>query len=756
MSEQIISPGVYQTENDQSYVPPGQADAGLAVVGPTVKGAAFVPTDITSYSEYVAAFGAGGDTYVPQTVFNYLQAGNSVKVTRVLGNGGWQYDTTNKLVAVVSSSVILAVMYPSKNENSTTSNLNNTRFSTLLPGSSSFNSLRFELSGSTTEVLKYVTASFNPADNNYITKVLGTDANYQTSSAFPYLFFGNFITSSVGVGSYANSSASLVLSTTSCTFTSSFPGGYDHAQTPWIISDGGIRLFKFHHLSDGFQSNKDIKISLSNITKYSSNSVYSTFNVLIRDAKDTDKNQSVYEQYIGVTLDPNSPNYIARAIGDRYSRYEYTTNKVIDYGNYSAISDYIRIEMDGGVDAGAVSPNVIPNGFEAVYEPIAGFGTNFLPSASMIQSNTSSIVYSGFDYANTDNVYNYLNPIPTQAGVGRNANFSIISQFDNKFTVPFQGGTDGMNYNVIKKMGANIASNGTNLFGFNLSTSTTAGSVAYNTAFNILSNTEMYRFKLLTVPGVLEQYHSAVTLLAQTMVENRTDAVYLRDLTGVDQTIATAVSTISGVDSSYSATYYPWVRVKDINSNREIYVPPSVVVPQAYAYNDKVAAEWFAPAGLNRGGLGGVIDTRIRLSKSDRDTLYASRINPIVKFQDSNVVIWGQKTLQVRETALNRINVRRLLIELRDFIGNSSRNFVFEQNTLATRDKFLAIVTPYMESVQSRQGLYAFRIQMDETLNTNDVIDRNQLVGKIYISPTKTIEFILLEFNIQPTGSTFV
>jgi phage tail sheath protein FI len=262
-------------------------------------------------------------------------------------------------------------------------------------------------------------------------------------------------------------------------------------------------------------------------------------------------------------------------------------------------------------------------------------------------------------------------------------------------------------------------------------------------------------FDLLVLPGVIDQYHTPVTSLAQSTAEERTDCVYIRDLTGVNSTIATAISTAAGIDSNYSAAYYPWVKVKDLGTNKDIMVPPSVLVPQAYAYSDKIAAEWFAPAGLNRGGLGGAIDTKIRLSKADRDALYKNRINPIAKFPNGGIVIWGQKTLQVRDTALNRINVRRLLINLRRFVGDTAKNYVFENNTTATRNKLVNAIVPYMENVQLKQGLYAFRVQIDDTLNTSDVIDRNQLIGKIYISPAKGIEFILLEFNIQPSGATF-
>jgi phage tail sheath protein FI len=431
-------------------------------------------------------------------------------------------------------------------------------------------------------------------------------------------------------------------------------------------------------------------------------------------------------------------------------------SRVIEYGDFANKSNYIRVEIDQAVADGALYPQLYPNGYEAVYETVAGFNSltanlqYYLPSASVLLSSTASATYSGFNYLNADNL-NYLNPVPLEAVTGSNVSFTKPAA-DNKFILPMQGGNDGMNYTVIKKKGSDISA--TNLFGQDLSTATKSGSVAYAKALSILSSEE-YTFDLLTMPGVIEQYHPYTTDEAQTMVENRTDAVYLRDLTGVNASVATAVLTAADLDSSYSAAYYPWVKVKDVNTNKDIFVPPTVVVPQAYAYNDKVAAEWFAPAGLNRGGLGGAIDTRIRLNKADRDVLYQGRVNPIAKFQNTGVVIWGQKTLQVLDTALNRINVRRLLINLRTYIAGVANNYVFENNTQATRNKLINAITPYMENVQSREGLYAFRIDISDALNTNDVIDRNQLIGKIYVSPVKSIEFILLEFNITATGASF-
>ena len=743
MTEQILSAGVYTSENDQSYYSQGVTATGLALVGPTEKGAAFVPTDITSYSQFQALFGADTKaSYLPQTAYSYLQAGNNVKVTRVLGNGGFQYTSTKPLAAITSGSVILAVLYPTQNEASDTISLSGSAVAGAV-GS-------FSVSLSSAFVQSGFSASLDPTSNLFITKVVGSDASYQTGSVFPYLLFSNVLNASQLADTSSIGNAFI---DSNCTFTSSNASGYDHASTPWVISDSGERLFKFHHRSDGFKTNKDINVSISNITKGLDVNSYSSFDVLVRQWNDVDKAPSIIEQFIGLSLNPDSANFIGKAIGDVYSAYDDNQAKVITHGDYVNNSNYIRVEATDGVNGGSTHPQLFPNGFEAVYETIAGFSGSNLPAAYMTASNSSSFVYSGFNYAVADN-YNYLNPVPQEATTGLNVNF-IKPSNDNKFTLPFQGGSDGMNFTTIKKMGTAIASNGTNVFGFDLSNSTTAGTQAYAKALNIISNTEEYMFDLLAMPGVLQEYHGAVTALGQTTAEYRTDCVYLRDLTGVNSTIATAVTTAAGLDSSYSAVYFPWVKVKDLGSSKDILVPPSVVVPQAYAYNDKVAAEWFAPAGLNRGGLGGAIDTRIRLSKADRDALYQARVNPIAKFPNSGVVIWGQKTLQAKDTALNRINVRRLLINLRRFVSDTAKNYVFENNTAATRNKLVGDIVPYMENVQLKQGLYAFRVEIDETLNTSDVIDRNQLIGKIYISPAKGIEFILLEFNIQPTGANF-
>ena len=276
----------------------------------------------------------------------------------------------------------------------------------------------------------------------------------------------------------------------------------------------------------------------------------------------------------------------------------------------------------------------------------------------------------------------------------------------------------------------------------------------YTQSINLLSNKDEYRYNLLTAPGLNYTDHgTAVNLLVST-VESRQDAIAVIDLDGYDNTIGTITSAASAFDSSYAATYWPWLQTLN-TTGQTVWVPASTMIPGVYAFTDASSDAWFAPAGLTRGALGNVIKAERKLTSGNRDTLYAANVNPIATFPGSGVVVFGQKTLQKRASALDRVNVRRLLIELKNYISQISDNLVFEQNSIATRNSFLTQVNPYLEGIQQRQGLYAFKVVMDETNNTADVVDRNELVGQIYLQPTKTAEFILLDFNVLPTGATF-
>ena len=276
----------------------------------------------------------------------------------------------------------------------------------------------------------------------------------------------------------------------------------------------------------------------------------------------------------------------------------------------------------------------------------------------------------------------------------------------------------------------------------------------YTSSISLLGNVDEFKFNIITTPGITATTGNEIITSMTNMAENRGDCIAIVDMSAFGNNIATVINNATSVDSSYAATYYPWVQISAPNTGKLTWVPPSTIIPSVYAYNDRVGAPWFAPAGFTRGGLS-VIQAERKLAPSDRDTLYAGKVNSLATFPGQGVVAYGQKTLQKKASALDRINVRRLLIELKSYIGQVANGLVFEQNTAATRNRFLRQVNPYLDSIQQRQGLYAYKVVMDDSNNTADVIDRNQLVGQIFIQPTRTAEFIILDFNVTPTGASF-
>lgn len=276
----------------------------------------------------------------------------------------------------------------------------------------------------------------------------------------------------------------------------------------------------------------------------------------------------------------------------------------------------------------------------------------------------------------------------------------------------------------------------------------------YTNVITLLGNADDYQFNIISAPGVYKADYSATVASILSLAELRGDCIAVVDTVAHGSTVAAAKTQATAMNSSYGATYWPWLQMQSA-TGKNVWVPASVVIPGIYAFTDGAAAPWFAPAGLVRGGLVGVIQAERKLTRTDRDTLYNGKVNPIATFPGTGLAVFGQKTLQTKASALDRVNVRRLLIDLKKFIGDQAQNLVFEQNTITTRNKFISTVNPYLESVTQRQGLYAYRVVMDDTNNTADVIDRNQLVGQIFIQPAKTAEFIVLDFVVEPTGATF-
>jgi len=416
-----------------------------------------------------------------------------------------------------------------------------------------------------------------------------------------------------------------------------------------------------------------------------------TFSLSVRQGDDNTKSKTILETFNNVSLDPNSSNYIEAVIGNQSS----TLTDGAD-GTYIRTSgEYIN--RSNYVRVSAVNLKTL--------DYLANDGVT-------VNTDSSGASYSGsLPIAESGSFYD------ANGGIAAGANF-----FDNIA----DGDTQGL----------------------------VAGD--YTKVINLLTNKEEYIFNIISAPGLSYSFATHITPIDSiiSLAEGRGDCIAVVDVQDYEATVSNVVAKATTLNSSYAATYWPWLQVLSATGRNE-WVPASVVIPGVYAFTDNSTAPWFAPAGLVRGGVAGVIQAERRLTRTQRDTLYSNKVNPIASFPGQGISVFGQKTLQTKASALDRVNVRRLLIELKKFIGDESRNLVFEQNTIATRNRFLATVNPYLESVVQRQGLYAYRVVMDDSNNTADVVDRNQLIGQIFIQPVKTAEFIVLDFTIEPTGATF-
>jgi hypothetical protein len=721
--------------------------------------------------------------------------------------------------------------------------------------------------GTSTGTYGYYDFSLNENDNNYIKEVFGVDptvgnpskqvAGQKVEAAYNYVIFEDSIkkfvaekTSAYGwrlqVGTSNLSGSSIVgeplkfvdqYSTNLNAGDSQF--SITNAATPWIYSQKiapfkgsadsaavptKFKLFKVHTLSDGTLSNNKYKIEISNVKLAGTvpGSDWGSFTLAVRAYSDTDKKPKYLEIYQNLNLDPESANYVARRIGDRYAYITYA-GKLIQFGDFVNLSKCIRIEM---TDV-SYPVSCIPYGFESYSTPIDSTASNYVPAVQYSKASIyglgpgkypSGTVFgsvpgtdteiqalyptSSFGVGVENNTKEYFKPLPYYGASdsnGTNIDFdledkvwgttnskfyaqgtyvstgsllapslsgSIPSVYDavnestyvklRKFIVGFQGGFDGQWPAIPINTGANITAGNTQ--GLDCTNINSPGSIAYKQCIAAIGNPDEFDINLIVTPGIFREQHSYVTELVIDMCETRQDCFYIMDnvvFPASNQTVGlidAAINTVATIDSNYVGTYYPWVKILDTNTNKIISVPPSVVLPAVYASNDNAAAEWYAPAGLNRGGIPQAVQVLDRVTHSERDTLYEGRVNPIAAFPGQGICVWGQKTLQIAPSALDRINVRRLLINLKKFIASSSNYLVFEQNVASTRNRFLSIVTPYLESVQQRNGIYAFQVKMDAENNTPDLIDRNILYGQIYIQPTRTAEFIILDFNILPTG----
>jgi hypothetical protein len=589
---------------------------------------------------------------------------------------------------------------------------------------------------------------------------------------------------------------------------------YQPAVTPYVVSElrgtNLFRLFRFWTISDGNAANEQFKMSIRNINLDSGE-----FDVVIRGFYDTDAQPTVLETFSRVTMDPNSNNYIARRIGTLDGEYPSKSTYVLiemdtesdtrdmvpagfigypirDYqedGNTSVVDPIIEYKKSYGafenkrkyflglsdtvgIDADFFDYKGAPIGqtydlwtgmtkgfhmdvnatgatIDNVFIVINASGDTYSP---IFLFDTGDAAFNATAVADTDNPYNKI--------------------FARKFTFAPYGGFDG--WDIYRTRRSNLDTfliNGSNgvkglTSGAFVNRTLSNGDLginsdyyAYLEAIWTFKNPEAVNINVFATPGIDVFDNSNLIEAAIEMVEtDRADSLYI--LTTPDTNAggeAMSAEEISdyysdgSFDSNYSCTYWPWIQVNDTENNVYIWMPPTRDVVRNIALTDNIAFPWFAVAGIQRGDVD-CIQARKKLTLADRDALYENRVNPIATFTSDGVKIWGNKTLQVKESALDRINVRRLLLQARKLISAVSIRLLFEQNDSVVRNQFLSLVNPILDNIRAERGLTDFRVVLS---NDPEDIDRNQLTGQIFLKPTRALEFIQLEFVIMNTGASF-
>lgn len=784
MAAKFLSPGVFTTELDQSFLAQGVAGIGAVLIGRTAKGPAMTPTFVQGYDDFTDRFGAVDPLLqMPYAARNYLKNSTALTVVRVLGHkdgsptvmagalytSGWVPPFITGIADSGSNGQVLAEIH--------------SQFPITIVGvAGDANNFVVQVTG--TAGLKFAaTASFLTSSANFIDKVLNLDPTRYSGSGIPlnglyHYLFRNF--------RYATPAASASWTAVAISPSSStaFLRDFEAGKTQFVKSQplGGqeFNMFRFNTRAHGLATNNALKVVVRNV-KPSPNplvTAYGTFDVIVRDFGDSDQRQTIYESFIGCTMDPASKNYVLKRIGDIVENFDTTQRKFIAQGVWKAQSKLIWIELDS---TSSPPPEALPWGFRGY--PKSAFASNSaVPSMPLVQiqkdrfGNIDPNVTWGVQFI-SGGIHSRMKPFPDgvedasllssdadfslsylsssvtngKTVLSYNPALSVANQWlpqynqagNQQFAMPLRGGHDGWDIRVTDP-----------LFLQNSDDETLLGVVSLKRAVDTIANPDAFDMNLLGIPAI---HCLKVVDYARLTVNNRQDAMYVMDVTGAS--VSEVVGQLAGrqLDDNYTACYYPDLKLNDTNNNKIVRVAPSVAVLGAIAFSDRVSQPWFAPAGLNRGGLAqfDIIDVQDRLTFDDRNTLYDNKINPIATFPDSGIVIFGQKTLQARPSALDRVNVRRLLIFAKKTIASAAKYLVFEPDNPVTWQRFTNLVNPILAKVQQDQGLNRFKVVMDSNTNTPDVVDRNIMVGKIFLEPTKAAEFIDLSFIITSAGVQF-
>ncbi len=668
----------------------------------------------------------------------------------------------------------------------------------------------FSLSGSSnTQGLFTYSCSFDKTQKNYLPKVLGKTPQDGKTAVFVEELYDNMFTTYNSAGKIRGVNLTTINYANEY---SDYLNEYQPAVTPYVVSElrGNkvLRLFRLWTISDGNKANEQFKISIVNIKPDTRE-----FDLYVRAFYDTDTQPSILEAFTRCTMDPTSNNYIGRRIGTLDGTYASKSSYIlVEFDDSSDTSDafpagfvgfpirnyqingnssvdapsimykqtygafenkrkyYLGLSNTVGIDADFFDYKGVPVG--QTYDIWTGMTNGFHMdvNASAVTIDNVNIVidstggtYSPIYLFDTGNW-----AFTTEAGLVGGPYEKIYSR---KFTFAPYGGFDG--WDVYRTRRTNLDSyviNGTKgqaglTSGTFQNRTLTNGDLGINSDYYAylegiwtFKNPEAVNVNVFTTPGIDTLENTNLVEAAIEMVEqDRADSLYIvttpdTDSSGTVLTVEDITDSLYDMyDSSYTATYWPWIQILDAENNVYVYVPPTRDVVRNIALTDNIAFPWFAVAGIQRGDVD-AIKARKKLTLSERDTLYENRINPIATFTSDGIKIWGNKTLQVKESALDRINVRRLLLQARKLISAVAIRLLFEQNDNVVRNQFLALVNPILDNIRTERGLTDFRVVLS---NDPEDIDRNQLTGKIFLKPTRALEFIVVEFNIMNTGASF-
>ena len=639
-------------------------------------------------------------------------------------------------------------------------------------------------------VTKTFICSLDKTSTKYITKVLGSDVydkNYDDYPLYVYETYTNLLKALNDRGLVRGLSLTEVYHSVGDDFLTP----WDTPMSPMVVSEvrGGKvdDLFQVITISDGDSANTQIKITILNIDLETAE-----FDLLVRDFNDTDDNMVVLEKYSRCTMNSELPGYVALKIGTSDTKYELRSKYIMLVMNEDHPTDAVPAGFKGFTadlltvsstlgntlyktayyDAGDVvvySNGVpIPEPGDRIKKVSLGLSSQvgFDSDLFKFKGVSPSMISTGFHLsvnasALTGNTITGLAFDCTPYDFEGTSKGKLDTVSYRKFTFAVCGGFDGWDiYRNTRTYGdayifGKTTYNNCNTTNGGVFSPTVGNSdyYAYLAGIETFQNPEAVNINVFATPGINFYDHSSLTTQAIDMIENdRADSLYIIASPNVDtaDTVVDYLDTI-GLDSNYSAVYWPWIQVRDNDNSTQLFLPPTGEVLRNIALTDNVSYPWFAVAGYSR-GLVNAIKASKKLTLDERDILYKMRINPIATFSDTGPIIWGNKTLQVKESALDRINVRRLLLRARKLISAVAVRLLFEQNDDQVRNEFTRLVNPILEAIKKERGLYDFRLVVS---NDPEDIDANTLRGKIYIKPTKSLEYVDIEFVITPTGASF-